>query len=145
MARSYASAVVDAPVEQVWELVRDFDGLPRWHPAIERSEIEGGGPADRIGAVRRLALSGGGEVRERLVALDDTARSTSYEFVTSPFPVRRYRATLRVAEDTAGGRSFVEWCADYDADAADEAELDRTFATGVFAAGLAGLQSHVTE
>ena len=29
MAKSYASAVIEAPVERVWEVVRDFDGLPR--------------------------------------------------------------------------------------------------------------------
>ena len=50
MARSYASAVIPAPAEQVWELVREFNGLPDWHPAIASSEIEGGRSAGEVGA-----------------------------------------------------------------------------------------------
>ncbi|HVL73621.1 MAG TPA: SRPBCC family protein, partial [Beijerinckiaceae bacterium] len=46
MAKAYASAIVDAPVETVWALVRDFNGLPTWHPAIARSEIEDGLDSD---------------------------------------------------------------------------------------------------
>src|SRR5690606_22153429 len=71
VARTYVSTVLPIAADRVWEVVRDFNGLPEWHPAIERSEIEGGGAADSVGSVRRLQLSGGGVVRERLVALDD--------------------------------------------------------------------------
>ena len=30
MARAYASAIIKAPIETVWSLVRDFNGLPDW-------------------------------------------------------------------------------------------------------------------
>lgn len=142
--RSYASTVIDAPVEKVWEAIRDFDGLPGWHPGISASEIEDGGDAARVGCVRRLTLGDGAEVRERLVALDDSARSCTYEFVTSPFNVRSYRSTIQAMPVTASGKSFVQWFADFDADAVDEAELDRTFAQGVYAAGLNGLADHLS-
>ncbi|RRO18377.1 SRPBCC family protein [Saccharopolyspora rhizosphaerae] len=142
--RSCASAVIEAPVEKVWEVVRDFNGLPAWHPAIGSSEIEGGLDAAAVGCVRRLALGDGGEVRERLVALDDVARSYTYEFVTSPFPVRSYRSTIHVVPVTESGHTFVEWFADFDADADVEAEMDGTFARGVYATGLKGLASHVS-
>ena len=52
MAKAYASAVIDAPVETVWSFVRDFNGLPNWHPAIVRSEIEDGRDADSVGCIR---------------------------------------------------------------------------------------------
>ena len=32
MARVFVSSVIDAPAAKVWERVRDFNGLPRWHP-----------------------------------------------------------------------------------------------------------------
>ncbi|TWG08679.1 SRPBCC family protein [Saccharopolyspora dendranthemae] len=143
--RSYASAVIEAPVDTVWAAVRDFDGLPVWHPAIASSEIEDGLAAASVGCVRRLQLADGGEVRERLVSLDDVARSYTYEFVTSPFPVRSYRSTIHVLPVTASGHSFVEWCADFDADADVEAEMDRTFAQGVYATGLKGLAAHLSR
>ncbi len=42
MAKAHASSVINAPIEKVWARIRDFNGLPNWHPAIARSEIEGG-------------------------------------------------------------------------------------------------------
>ena len=143
--RSFASAVIEAPVEKVWEVVRDFDALPVWHPAIASSEIEDGLSAASVGCVRRLKLADGGEVRERLVALDDVARSYTYEFVTSPFPVRSYRSTIHVLPVTVSGHSFVEWFADFDSDADVEAEMDKTFSQGVYATGLKGLAGHLAR
>ncbi|MFC7344486.1 SRPBCC family protein [Saccharopolyspora griseoalba] len=142
--RSFSSIVVDVPVEKVWEAIRDFNGLPVWHPAIASSEIEDGGDPARVGCVRKLALADGGEVRERLIGLDDAARSCTYEFVTSPFNVRSYRSTIQALPVTASGATFVRWFADFDADAADEAELDRTFTQGVYATGLNGLSDHLS-
>lgn len=140
MPTPYASTVVPAGADETWTLVRDFDGLPGWHPAIETSEIEGGG-APAVGCVRRLTLGDGGVVRERLVTLDDTERSYTYDILESPFPVRSYRSTIRVSPVTATGEAFVEWWTVYEADAADEAQLTATFAEDVFAGGLAALRS----
>ena len=36
MARVYISSVITAPAAKVWARVRDFNGLPSWHPAIAR-------------------------------------------------------------------------------------------------------------
>ena len=38
MARIFRSSVIDAPAEAVWARIRDFNGLPGWHPAIATSE-----------------------------------------------------------------------------------------------------------
>jgi polyketide cyclase/dehydrase/lipid transport protein len=143
MPRPYASGIVPAELDRVWRAVRDFDGLPVWHPAIDASEIEPGPAAGEPGAIRRLTLSGGGTVREVLLRLDDLDHSYTYQILDSPFPVRRYVSTVRVAPVTAGGQSFVEWWCDYDADAGDEAELNETFAQGVYATGIKGLVTHL--
>lgn len=140
----YASAIIPAGADAVWQLLRPFDDLSDWHPDITVSELDNEMAATQIGAIRRLTLTDGGTVRERLVAFDDTAQSYAYDFVTSPFPVRSYRSTLRVAPVTATGQAFVEWWAVYDADAADEAQLTATFADGVYAGGLAGLVKYFT-
>ena len=39
MAKVYTSSVVNAPAAKVWARVRDFNGLPSWHPAIGESRI----------------------------------------------------------------------------------------------------------
>ena len=54
MANVFISSVIPAPIDSVWAKIRDFNGLPDWHPRMVKSEIEGGLPADRIGCVRRI-------------------------------------------------------------------------------------------
>lgn len=144
MATAYASMVVDATIDQVWPTVRDFDGLPSWHSVVSSSTIEDGAPADQVGCVRALSLDDGGGIRERLLRLDDQNHVLVYTFVESPFPVRRYVATMRLAPVTDQNTTFVEWWADFDAEAADEANLVDTFTNGVFAAGLTGLAAHLS-
>lgn len=149
MPRAYTSVVLPAPVDRVWSAVRDFDGLPAWHPAITASTLVEGAPG-QVGSVRRLETGDdGGAVVERLVGLDDEARTLTYTIVESPFAVRRYVATIRVAPVTGSrsetGETFVEWWAEYDADTADEAGLTKLFAAGIFATGLKGLRSHLAD
>ena len=52
MPKAYSSGVVPASADSVWEVVRPFDGLPAWHPAIESSEITSGS-AGEVGAIIR--------------------------------------------------------------------------------------------
>ena len=141
MPRPYASAVIPAPVEQVWALIRDYNGLDGWHPAIEASVLDSGASAAEVGAVRRLTLGGGGgDVVERLVSLDDADHRFTYEITESPFDVRRYVATTRAAPVTDTGHTFVEWWAEYDSEGGDEARLTDFFAGAVFGDGLAALK-----
>ena len=41
MPTVHVSSVIDAPIEKVWARIRDFNGLPSWHPRMIESEIEG--------------------------------------------------------------------------------------------------------
>ena len=54
MIRVTRSAVIDAPIETVWAVLRDFNSHWYWHPIIDSSEIEDGEPSDRIGCVRQI-------------------------------------------------------------------------------------------
>jgi len=144
MPEATTSSVVPAAAETVWRIVRDFDGLPTWHPAIGASELEDGARTDQVGAVRRLTLADGGEVRERLVALDDRERRLTYAILDSPFPVRDYRSTIRVSPVTATGECFVVWSVLFDCDLDDADRLSTLFGRDVFGAGLGGLVSYLS-
>src|SRR5437879_12865346 len=102
MPKPYASAVLPVSADRVWETIRDFASIAEWHPGITSGELEGGA-GDQVGAVRRLTGPGGEVFRERLLALDDAARSSTYEVMESPFPVRSYAAPLRVTPATDTG------------------------------------------
>ena len=128
-----SSAVLDAPAEQVWSLLRDFGAIGSWHPFLPPPSIEDG-PADRVGAVRVF-----GDHRERLVALDDLERRTLFAFEDSGgLPVRDYVSSLRVRPAADG--SLVEWSASFDCDAADEPKVVAQVRDGVFLPGLAALK-----
>jgi hypothetical protein len=143
MPKPYASAVLPVSADRVWESIRDFASIADWHPGITSGELEGGA-GDQVGTVRRLTGPGGEVFRERLLALDDAARSYTYEILESPFPVRSYEATMRVTPVTDTGYAFAEWTATYDADAEDEAQLTKTFSRGIFATGLAALRDRLS-
>ena len=92
MARAYASRIIKAPVETVWSVVRNFNGLPNWAVGIVDSKIEGGLDADVVGCVRSFHTKDGTHIRERLLTLDD-ARYTWPNFEKPAFPVKNYLAT----------------------------------------------------
>jgi hypothetical protein len=115
MQEVYVSSIIDAPLEKVWEVVRDFNALARWHPLVAKSCIEDGLPADAIGCVRNFQLTGSGEtIREQLLALSDVEHFCTYSILESPLPVRNYVATLRLRRITTTGQTFGEWQSKFD-------------------------------
>src|SRR5258708_32313652 len=50
--------IINAPPELIWKTLRDFSTIAQWHPAVQDCIIEGGGPADRAGAVRAISSAG---------------------------------------------------------------------------------------
>ncbi|HRY25402.1 MAG: SRPBCC family protein [Geminicoccaceae bacterium] len=143
MPKAYASTVIDRPAREVWAVVRDFNGLPGWLPAVTRSAIEDGQPADRIGCVRSIHLADGAHIRERLLTLSDQDMSFTYNFETTPFEVESYLATLRCTSVTDGDRCFVEWWTHFDCDLAKRDEWLDFFANGVFQGGFDGLKERL--
>lgn len=135
MARAYASTILDAPIETVWATIRDFNGLPSWHPGIARSEIEDGLDPDVVGCIRRFWLQDGTMVRERLLSLDDRLTSFTYNFETPAFPVTNYVARVRLMPVTASDQTFAEWEANFDEAPADAGKYVDIIANGVFQGG----------
>jgi hypothetical protein len=122
MTKVFVSAVIDAPVEEVWAQVRDFNNLPEWHPKFSRSHIEDGLPSDRIGCVRNFDIAGGGgTIRERLLELSDVEYSFRYCILTSPLAVADYVAQLTLYPVTVGNKTVGIWTAEFDVTNDDEA------------------------
>lgn len=140
MTEVYASSVIGAPADQVWATVRDFNGLPSWHPAIAESRIEGGAPADQVGCVRAFRLKDGGFIREKLLALSDYDFACTYSILESPMGVENYVATLKLSPITDGGRTFAEWSAEFDCAPERAGELTDLIGNGVFQGGFNALK-----
>ena len=71
MVKIYVSSVINAAADTVWSRIRDFNGLPQWHPAIADSRIENNHASDRVGCIRHFHTRDGGMIRERLLGLSD--------------------------------------------------------------------------
>lgn len=140
MIRVYTSSVIEAPAEQVWTLVRDFNELPAWHPLIVDSRIENGHLADKLGCVRAFRLRDGGFIREQLLTLSDYDYQCTYSILESPMPLSHYVATLKFTPVTDGNRTFAEWSAEFDCAPAQERELAHNIGQGVFQVGFDALK-----
>ncbi len=142
MARIFVSSIINAPAAKVWDRVRDFNGLPRWHPRIRDSRIEDALPADKVGCIRNFNLQNGDNIREQLLGLSDYDMFCSYSMLEGPMPLSDYIATLRFTPVTDGARCFAEWSAEFDCDPSNESELVAGIATDVFQGGFDSLKRH---
>jgi hypothetical protein len=142
MVQVYVSSVIDASADTVWSRIRDFNGMPQWHPSIADSRIENGQAADRVGCIRQFHTKDAGTIRERLLALSDYEYSCSYEILESPMGVSNYIATLKLTPVTDGARCFAEWSAEFECEEGRERELAETIGQGVFQGGFDALKRH---
>ena len=142
MARVYTSSVIDAEAAKVWERVRDFNGLSRWHPKIRDSRIEDALPADKVGCIRNFNLQNGDNIREQLLGLSDYDMFCTYSILESPMPLTEYVATLRLTPVTDGPRCFVEWSAEFECEIDVETELVNKIGNDVFQVGFDALKRH---
>jgi hypothetical protein len=140
MPKVYTSSVIEAPADQVWATVRDFNGLPHWLPAVTDSRIEGNLPPDKLGCVRNFNLRAGGTIREQLLALSDFEYFCTYSILVSPMGVSNYLATLKLTPITDGNRTFAEWTAEFDCEPGREGELSRLIGQDVFQSGFDSLK-----
>jgi hypothetical protein len=145
VVRIYVSSVIDAGADTVWSRIRDFNGLPLWHPGIADSRIENNEPADRVGCIRHFHTRDGGMIRERLLGLSDYDYTQSYEILESPMGVDHYVATLKLTPITDGNRSFAEWSAEFECAEGREQELSALIGQGVFQGGFDALKRHFSR
>lgn len=131
MATLSVSHVYSAAADRMWSLIGDPAALANWHPAIAKSPSKNGR--------RTLLLADGGEVKEEIMAHDDSARSYTYRIIESPLPVTGYVSTLRVAP-SGNGKAEVVWEADYEPAGVEPAAIEGLL-RGLYTAGLDALES----
>jgi Polyketide cyclase / dehydrase and lipid transport len=141
MAEVFVSSLIAAPAAAVWQVVRDFNGLPDWTPFVAESRIEQNMRADQVGCIRNFRLKDGGLIRERLLALSDYDMSCTYSILESPMGVENYIATLALLPVTDGNATLATWKATFDAAQEREAELVRHIGANVFQAAFAALKA----
>ena len=139
------STVIDAPIERVWAVMRDFNSHDQWHDVVDTSRIERGERSDQVGCVRNFHLKDGNHIREQLLTLDDRHYKSTYCIVEATVPLQRYVATVTLKPVTDGNRTFWHWESTFATPPGMEAELRQMVATGVYEAGFENLRRHLDE
>ena len=137
------STVIDAPIAAVWDVLRDFNGHDRWHPAVARSNLEGNQRTDQVGCVRNFVLESGERLRERLLGLSDKQHSFRYTIVESEVPLINYVAEVALKPVTDGDRTFWSWSSRFETPKGREQELAQLVAAGVYEAGFEAIRAEV--
>ena len=143
MIKVRRSAIIDAPVERVWEVLRDFNSHSLWHPAVGESRIEAGEPPDRVGCVRNFFLKDGNHIREQLLGLSDLEHFSTYCILDATLPMSDYVATLKLTPVTDGDKTFAEWWAEFDCAPERERALSQQIGQGVFQAAFDSLKQRL--
>jgi NADPH:quinone reductase len=145
MVKVVKSTVIDAPIDEVWAILRDFNGHDRWHPAVVASRIEERRASDEIGCVRDFALKQGGAIREQLLSMSDRDYSFAYCILDAPIPLDGYVATVRLKPVTDGDRTFWHWQSEFRPPPEREAELARLVGEDIYEAGFAAIKAIIAR
>ena len=140
MIRVEQSAIIDAPVDRVWALLRDFNGHDHWHPGVATSRIRDGIASDQVGAIRDFRLTTGERLSEQLLKLSDEKRTFSYAIVDSEIPLMNYTAHVELKPVSDTNRTFWRWWSRFDTPPGREAELAELVGNGVYRAGFDGVR-----
>ena len=127
------SQELPVPAQAVWSVIGGFNGLPDWHPAVEKSETK----TEEGARIRTLSLAGGGQIVERLESADENERTYTYSILSGPLPVADYTATIKVTDSGSG--CSIEWSSEFTPSGAPEGEAVAAI-RGVYEAGFENLK-----
>jgi len=143
------SITIDASPQKVWSVVKDFDALAKWHPAVAQSPASKG---DEVGSVRTITLKDGGKLVETLEDYSADKMTMKYRAADGgALPVTNYSSTLSV-KPADGGKAIVEWRGAFyraypnnDPPPGKDDEAAVKAVTGVYTSGLANLKKMVEK
>ncbi len=134
---------IDAPAERVWEVLADFGEVEKWSPTVTHSALVGE-LANGVGSERSCALTGIGDITERVIAWDG-GKGFTIEIFGAPI-VKSLRSAWSI--EGRGDQTVVSVRAEFepnvipDAGAPDEAAIIAGINETVEQT-LAGLRHHV--
>ena len=145
MVTVHRSTIIDAPIEEVWRILRDFNGHDLWHPAVALSVLDNEKRTDQIGAVRNFRLTSGERVKEQLLSMSDKEHSFRYAIVESDVPLLNYVAEVTLKPVTDGNATYWSWRSKFETPRGQEKELTELVAEGVYKDGFDAIRSRVEK
>jgi len=101
------SIIINAPIDAVWNVIKQFDAIAGWHPDVKASSGDGKNASD---GTRTVTLQNDGQLVESLDFYSDKDHEYNYrlkvENVTA-FPVGSYTTNLQVTAGADANTSVV--------------------------------------
>lgn len=144
------SVTVKGSPEAVWNVVKDWDGLHKWHPAFSNDQITKGANGEK-GATRRLTLKdGGAQFDEALTSYSDKKMTYGYKIIgDAPLPLTNYSSSIKVKRGKQPGTAVITWKGKFKRKAAgnppagQDDKAVRGLIAGVYQAGLGNVKKMV--
>ena len=92
---------IDAPVDTVWEVLRDFGDIQRWSPGVTDSELTSQDPVGK-GSMRHCDFAPFGGVNERIDRFEPNERLTVNLYETFKLPISGGVADFNIAPHDGG-------------------------------------------
>ena len=139
---SHQTLDLKAPIQDVWDAVKDFDGLHKWHPMFSDAHIKSGANDD-VGAIRTLTVKDGPSFDEELLSFNEIDRKFSYAVIDpTPLPIAEYVSVFEVIEGRRGITTIV-WRSSFVNSSDGKMKDDEViaFMNGAYRAGLDNLKT----
>lgn len=135
--------IINAPLEVVWQTVRQFDGVVNWNPGVTGARMESGSSTE-VGHIRHLDIVDNTVFRETLLAHSDIDHSYTYDIVEGPLPVTKYVSTHRFLPITHSSQTLGIWEGWFQCDEGMANKLDKIVGDDIYIGGMTGLNEFVS-
>ncbi|WP_058972806.1 SRPBCC family protein [Type-D symbiont of Plautia stali] len=135
-----STGVVKKDIVDIWAVIKRFNSLSEWHPAIDASFIEDGKSELEVGCIRNVTLVGGATGREKLVSRDDGKFQLVYSFVSPPLPVDGYISTIQLLPTHLQGHTQVIWSSSFKCEPDSVEDMKNILENDVYIAGISALK-----
>jgi mxaD protein len=101
------SVTINAPLEKVWDAIKQFDAIATWHPDVKASTGDGKNASDGI---RTVTLQNGEQFVDSLDYYSDKDHEYSYRLKTEnvkALPVSSYTNAIQVTTGVMSNTSVV--------------------------------------
>ncbi|MDH5763987.1 MAG: SRPBCC family protein [Nitrospinota bacterium] len=124
MGKTYQTTVINAPVDQVWDKIKNFHDFSWASGIIDKCEALGDKSGDQIGARRIL----NGAFYETLVEFSELDKSFKYSIDDGPPPVSKsdvkdYIGAVRLIPVTDSNTCFIEWSSSWESPTEDACDF----------------------
>ena len=136
------SVIIEASIDKVWRIVREFDAVVDWNPAVTAARMENGTPTS-VGAIRHLDIIDNTVFRETLLGHSDQEYFYSYDIVEGPLNCQNYTAIHRFIPITHGNQTLGIWSGEFECDPRDETSLETIVGDQIYRDGMLGLNNYM--